>query len=112
MMHGQADDLLRYAVRHGKVLPRGRLQATVGREVADKGIEVPSAVDVPRLQFVVQLVPCHAVLLCVHEDGEIGIVVPHVWHVLEVGDAGDIPQALTVSDGHFVSCLNRCIDVP
>ena len=112
MMHGQADDLLRDAVRHWKVLPRGRLQTPVGREVTDKGIEIPSAVDVPRLQYVVQLVPCHAVLLRVHEDGEVGVVVPHAGHVLEVGDAGDIPQALTVSDGHFVSCLNRCIDVP
>ena len=112
MMHGQADDLLRDAVRHGKVFPRGRLQATVGREVADKGIEVPAAVDVPRLQFVVQLVPCHAILLRVHEDGEIGVVVPHAGHVLEVGDTGDIPQALTVSGGHSASCLDRGVDVP
>ena len=112
MMHGQADDLLRYAVRHGKVLPRGRPQATVGREVTDKGIEIPSTVDVPRLQFVVQLVSCHAILLRVHEDGEVGVVVPHAGHVLEVAYTGDIPQALTVSGGHSASCLDRCVDVP
>ena len=100
MVHGQADDLLRNAVRYRQVLPRGRLQATVRREVADKGIEVPSAVDVPRLKFVVQLVPGHAVLLRVHENGEVGVVVPHARHVLEVGDAGDIPQALTIHRGH------------
>lgn len=36
---------------------------------------------------------------------------PHAGHVLEVRYAGDVPQALTVSGGHFVSCLDRCIDV-
>lgn len=112
MMHGQADDLLSDAVRHGEVLPRGRPQTTVGREVTDKGIEVSAAVYVPRFQLLVQLVPGHSVLLRVHEDGEIGVVVPHAGHVLEVRYAGDVPQALTVSDGHFMSCLDRCIDVP
>ena len=111
MVHGQANDLLRNAVRYRQVLPRGRLQATVRREVADKGIEVPSAVDVPRLKFVVQLVPGHAVLLRVHEDGEVGVVVPHAGHVLEVRYAWDVPQALTVSGGHSVSCLDRGVDV-
>ena len=37
---------------------------------------------------------------------------PHAGHVLEVGDAGDIPQALTVRCGHSTPSLNRGIDVP
>lgn len=53
MMHGQADDLLRDAVRHRQVLPRGGLQAPVRRELADEGIEVSAAVDVPGFQFLV-----------------------------------------------------------
>ena len=112
MMHGQADDLLRDAVRHRQVLPRGGLQAPVRRELADEGIEVPAAVDVPGFQLLVELVPGHAVLLRVHEDGEVGVVVPYAGHVLEVGDAGDVPQALTVSDGHSASDPDCFVHMP
>lgn len=112
MVHRQADDLLRDAVRHRQVLPRRRLQAPVRRELADERIEVPAAVDVPGFQPLVELVPGHAVLFRIYEDGEVGIVVPHAGHVLEIGEAGDIPQALTVSGGHSASCLDRGVDVP
>ena len=47
VMHRKADDLLRDAVGDRKVLLRRRLQAPVCRELADQGIEVSAAVDVP-----------------------------------------------------------------
>ena len=100
MVHRKADDLLRDAVGYGKVLPGRRLQAPVSRELADQGIEVPAAVDVPGFQLIIEFISCHAVLLRVHENGEVGVVVPYARHVLEVGNAWDIPKALAVRRGH------------
>lgn len=34
---------------------------------------------------------------------------PYARHVFEVRYAGDVPQALAVSDGHFVSCLDGIV---
>ena len=56
MMHRKADDLLGDAVGDRKVLFRSGLQPSVRRELADQGVEVSAAIDVPRLQYVVQLV--------------------------------------------------------
>ena len=96
MVHRKADDLLRDAVGDRKVFLRSGFQTSVRRELADEGIEVSAAVDVPRLQFVVQFIPGHAVLLRVHEDREVRVIVPYARHILEVRDAGDVPKALAV----------------
>lgn len=109
MVHRKADDLLGDAVGYRKVLPCRGLQPPVRRELADEGIEVSAAVDVSRFQLFVQLVPGHAVLLLVHEYREVGVVVPYARHVLEVRDAGNVPKALAVGDGHLVSCLDSLV---
>ena len=96
MVHGQADDLLCNPVRHRQVLrPRG-VEPPVGRERADKRVEVPAAEDVVVLQLLIEAVARHAVFLRVHEDREVGVVVPHTGHVLEVGDSLDVLQTLAV----------------
>lgn len=96
MVHGQADDLLGDAVRHRQVLgPRG-IEPTVSRERADERVEVPASEYIVVLQLLVEVVAGHAVLLRVHEDREVGIVVPYSGHVLEVGDALDVLQPLAV----------------
>lgn len=109
MVHRKADDLLRDAVGYGKVLPGRRLQAPVSRELADQGIEVPAAVDVSRFQLFVQFVPRHAVLLRVHENRKVGVVVPHSRHVLEVRDAGDVPEAFAVGYCYLASGLDGLV---
>ena len=112
MVHGQADDLLGDPVRHGQVLgPRG-VEPPVGRERADERVEVPASEDVVVLQLPVEVVAGHAVLLSVHEDREVGVVVPHARHVLEVGDALDIPQALAVELCYMPPCGDRPVDLP
>ena len=96
MVHGQADDLLGDPVRHRQVLgPRG-IEPTVSRERADERVEVPASEYIVVLQLLVEVVAGHAVLLRVHEDREVGIVVPYSGHVLEVGDALDVLQPLAV----------------
>lgn len=96
MVHGQADDLFGDSVCHGKVLrPRG-VEPTVSRERADERIEVPASEYIVVLQLLVEAVAGHAVLLRVHEDREVGVVVPHARHILEVGDSLDVLQPLAV----------------
>ena len=86
MVHRQADDLLCDSVRHRQVL---RLRG-------DERVEVPASEYIVVLQLLVEVVAGHAVLLRVHEDREVGIVVPYSGHVLEVGDALDVLQPLAV----------------
>ena len=96
MVHGQADDLLGDSVRNRQVLrPRG-VEPPVGREGADERVEVPAAEDVVVFQLLIEAVARHAVFLRVHEDREVGVVVPHARHVLEVGDSLDALQPLAV----------------
>ena len=109
VMHRKADDLLGDAVGDRKVFLRSGFQTSVRRELADEGIEVSAAVDVPRLQFVVQFIPGHAVLLRVHEDREVRVIVPYARHILEVRDAGDVPKALAVGDGDPVPGLDGLV---
>ena len=112
VVHGQADDLLGDPVCHRQVLrPRG-VEPPVGRERADERVEVPASEDVVVLQLLVEVVARHAVLLSVHEDREVGVVVPHARHVLEVGDALDIPQPLAVELRHMPPCGDRPVDLP
>ena len=96
MVHGQADDLFGDPVRHRQVLrPRG-VEPPVGRERADERVEVPASEYIVVLHLLVEAVARHAVFLRVHEDREVGVVVPHARHVLEVGDALNVLQTLAV----------------
>lgn len=71
MVHGQADDLLGYPVRHRQVLrPRG-VKPAVGRERTDERVEVPAPEYIVVLQLLVEAVAGHAVFIRVHENREV-----------------------------------------
>ena len=96
MVHRQADDLLGNSVRHRQVLGPGGVETPVGRKRAYERVEVPASEYIVVLQLLVEAVAGHAVLLRIHEDREVGVVVPHARHVLEVGDSFDFLQTLAV----------------
>ena len=96
MVHGQTDDLLGDSVRNRQVLGSRGVEPPVGREGADERVEVPAAEDVVVLQLLVEAVAGHAVFLRIHEDREVGVVVLHARHVLEVGDSLDFLQTLAI----------------
>ncbi len=109
MVHGQADNLLGDPVRHRQVLrPRG-VEPTVSRERADERVEVPASEYIVVLQLLVEVIARHAVLLRVHEDREVGVVVPHARHVLEVGDSLDAPQSFAIELCDMLSRRNRFV---
>ena len=101
MVHGQADDLLGYPVGHGQVLRPCGVETPVGRERADERVEVSATEDVALLHFSVEVVAGHAVLFGVHEYREVGVVVPHARHVLEISDALDVLHPLAVEFGNM-----------
>ena len=100
MVHGQADDLLGYPVGHRQVLRPCGVESAVGRERADERVEVSASEDVVLLHFPVEVVAGQAVLFGVHEYREVGVVVPHARHVLEISDALDVLQPLAVELRH------------
>lgn len=110
-MHRQTDDRIRHLVRIGQIIRAGTLQSAIGREFADQRIEVSAPQDILRFHLEVELVACHAVLLCINEDGEIAVVVLHPRHVIHKGDALYGTQGLAILYSHLVSCLYCCINL-
>ena len=62
----------------------------------------------PGVQFVTGLPVC----VCVHEDGEVGVVVPDARHVLEEAYALDSAECFAVAVRHPVARLDGSIDLP
>ena len=71
VVHGQADDLLGYPVRHRQVLRLRGVKPAVGRERADERIEVPAPEYIVVLQLLVEAVARHTIFFRVHEDREV-----------------------------------------
>ena len=99
MVHGEAYHGVGHFVGLGQVLLGGGWEAAVCGELGDEGIEVAAAEHTGVLHPEVQLVAGHPVLLGVDEEGEVGVVVAHAWHVVEEPDARHTAQCLAV--GHL-----------
>ena len=111
MMHGQADDTVGHLVCLRQVLTRGTGKAAIGGEIGDEGIEVAATEDVLGLHLEVEFVTGPAVLLGIHEDGEVGVVVTHTGHIVPEGDAWDGTQGFAVLDGDLVTGFDCGIDL-
>lgn len=94
----------------GEILRGGGREAAVCAERADERVEIAAAQDVMFLHSEVELVAAAAVFLFVHKDREVAVVVLDTRHVVEEGDARDIPQGFTIADGDLVAGFDGGID--
>lgn len=109
-MHGQADDGVGHAGGVGEVLACSAGQALIGGEGADERVEVAAGKDALFAHLEVELIACHAVLFCIHKDGEVAVVVTHTWHIVPEVDALNGTQRFTVTNSDLVTCFDTCIN--
>lgn len=111
-MHRQADDFFGHSRRIRQVVRVGAFQAPIGRESADKRIEVSATKNAMLPELEVEFVARHPVGFCINEDGEVGVVVTDARHIVEETDSFDVSQAFPVLDGDLMPGFNGGIDLP
>lgn len=111
-MHRQTNHLFCNPCRHRQILRRCRRQRRVAVECADERVEIPASQYVVLLHPGIQFVPRLPICFCVHEDGEVGVVVPDARHVLEESYALDFAESFAVAVRDHVACFYGSIDLP
>ena len=103
MVQRQANDFLCHAGGDGKVGWGCALEATVGGEGGDEGVEIAAAEDALFLEAEVEGIAGFAVFGFVHKDGEVGIVVGDAGDILHDAEAGCAAQGGAVLLGHLAA---------
>ena len=111
MVHRQTEDTVSHPVRVRKILRSRAVKSPICRECADEWIEVSAAEDIPLPHAEVHFVPRHAVSVSIDEDREVGIIVLHSWHVIEVCDPLHSFQCFKIPYGNPASGFYSLVDL-
>ena len=106
VMHGQANHAARHLVCPWKILRSRAREPPISAEGADKRIEIPPSQNTVLFHLEIQFIPRHPVFFRIHENGEIGIVVADIGHIVKEGDARDTTQCFPIPDSNLMPCFD------